>query len=77
MLEVDKYLFQRYLRWFNSCRNTRYCDEDVIVEGMKIPKGAHIDIPVYGLTRDPEYWDEPLIIQTAQVRSKPQQVSDR
>jgi len=30
---------------------------------MKIPKGAHIDIPVYGLTRDPGYWDESLIFK--------------
>jgi len=70
MLNVNSHCFK------NTC--LRFAVTlDITVEGMKIPKGAHIDIPVYGLTRDPEYWDEPLIIQTAQVRSKPQQVSDR
>jgi len=41
-------------------RNSRLCEKDITIEGVKIPKGAHIDIPVYGLARDPEYWDDPL-----------------
>ena len=42
------------------CRNSRLCQEDIIIDGIKFPKGAHVDIPMYGMLRDPEYWDEPL-----------------
>jgi len=42
------------------CRNSRLCQEDIIIDGLKIPKGAHVDIPLYGMLRDSEYWDEPL-----------------
>ena len=30
---------------------------------MKILKGMHIDIPIYGMTRDPEIWDDPLVFK--------------
>jgi len=40
-------------------RNSRLCDKEITIGGIKIPKGAHIDIPTYGLSRDAEYWDDP------------------
>jgi len=47
------------LQWIFT-RNSRLCKEDITIGGMKIPKGMHIDIPIYGMTRDPEIWDDPL-----------------
>jgi len=39
--------------------NSRVCERDVTINGITIPKGAHVDIPVYALLRSPDHWDEP------------------
>ncbi|XP_076809898.1 cytochrome P450 3A31-like [Clavelina lepadiformis] len=41
-------------------RNSRYCENDITINGVQIPKGVHVDIPTYGLSHDEEYWDEPF-----------------
>ncbi|XP_076810022.1 cytochrome P450 3A5-like isoform X2 [Clavelina lepadiformis] len=40
-------------------RNIRFCENDTIINGVKIPKGVHVEIPVYGLSHDEEYWTDP------------------
>nr|CAB3235834.1 cytochrome P450 3A14 [Phallusia mammillata] len=40
-------------------RNGRYCEKKITINGITIPGKIHIDIPTYGMARDPEYWDEP------------------
>jgi len=39
--------------------NQRICQREVTVNGVTIPKGAGIDIPVYCLHHSEEHWDEP------------------
>jgi len=44
---------------YSMTRNSRFCTKEITINGIRIPKNIHVDIPVYGLTRDPEHWDEP------------------
>lgn len=39
--------------------NTRVCEREVNINGITIPKGATIDIPVYHLHRSEEHWEDP------------------
>jgi len=46
--------------WFScACRNVRFCEDDTTINGIRIPEGIHVDIPVYGMGRDPENWKDP------------------
>ena len=40
-------------------RIQRVCKLDVEIDGVLIPKGAAVVIPVYALHHDPQYWPEP------------------
>ena len=40
-------------------RGARYCPQTCVINGITIPKGAMIDIPIKLLHHFPEYWDEP------------------
>uniref|UniRef100_H2XJK7 Uncharacterized protein n=1 Tax=Ciona intestinalis TaxID=7719 RepID=H2XJK7_CIOIN len=44
-------------------RNLRYCERDITINGVTIPKGTSIDIPVYGMGRDEEFWEDPLVFK--------------
>ncbi|XP_059105880.1 cytochrome P450 3A31-like isoform X2 [Peromyscus eremicus] len=35
------------------------CKQDVEIDGVFIPKGSLVTVPIYALHRDPEYWPEP------------------
>ncbi|XP_052610681.1 cytochrome P450 3A11-like [Peromyscus californicus insignis] len=37
----------------------RACKQDVEIDGVFIPKGSLVMVPIYVLHRDPEYWPEP------------------
>uniref|UniRef100_H2ZPA6 Uncharacterized protein n=1 Tax=Ciona savignyi TaxID=51511 RepID=H2ZPA6_CIOSA len=41
--------------------NSRYCEEDITINGITIPRGATIDVPVYGMGRDGDIWEDPLV----------------
>ncbi|KAL9960130.1 hypothetical protein ACROYT_G033539 [Oculina patagonica] len=38
----------------------RGCAEEVVIKGIRFPKGVDVNIPSYVLHRDPEVWDNPL-----------------
>ncbi|CAO2630644.1 Cytochrome P450 3A31 [Lemmus lemmus] len=40
-------------------RIDRVCKQDVDVDGVLVPKGSVVMIPVYALHHDPQYWPEP------------------
>ncbi|KAK7806223.1 hypothetical protein U0070_008886, partial [Myodes glareolus] len=40
-------------------RIERVCKQDVEIDGVLIPKGSVVVIPVYALHHDPQYWPEP------------------
>ncbi|XP_061098811.1 cytochrome P450 3A30-like [Conger conger] len=42
-----------------ALRMERLCTETIVVNGVTIPKGTLVMIPVYALHRDPEHWPEP------------------
>lgn len=41
------------------CRSDRVASEDITINGVFIPKGMLVVIPIYALQNDPEYWSEP------------------
>uniref|UniRef100_H2Y4V4 Uncharacterized protein n=1 Tax=Ciona savignyi TaxID=51511 RepID=H2Y4V4_CIOSA len=41
--------------------NSRYCEQDITINGITIPRGATVGIPMFGMMRDEEYWEDPLI----------------
>ncbi|XP_075827142.1 cytochrome P450 3A11-like [Microtus pennsylvanicus] len=40
-------------------RLDRFCKQDVEIDGVHVPKGSVVIIPVYALHHDPQYWPEP------------------
>ena len=40
-------------------RLERVCKQDVEMNGVFIPKGSVVMIPIFSLHRDPQYWPEP------------------
>nr|CAB3235860.1 cytochrome P450 CYP3-like member 3 [Phallusia mammillata] len=44
-------------------RNSRYAEKDFNVDGVHIPKGVMVKVPVYGMSYDEEYWDEPKLFK--------------
>lgn len=39
--------------------NSRVCQREVTVNGVTIPRGVTVDIPVYALSKSPDHWDDP------------------
>jgi cytochrome P450 len=37
----------------------RACEEEVVIKGVRFPKGVDVNIPNYCLHRDPEAWEKP------------------
>lgn len=42
-----------------SSRLERVCKQDVEMDGAFVPKGSVVNVPVYALHHDPQYWPEP------------------
>ena len=42
-----------------TCRTGRECSEDITVKGFTFPKGLAVQIPIYYIQNNPEYWPEP------------------
>ena len=40
-------------------RNARFCESDITIKGLFIPAGMTIEVPVYAMSHDEEYWDDP------------------
>ncbi|XP_075828826.1 cytochrome P450 3A11-like [Microtus pennsylvanicus] len=40
-------------------RLERVCKQDVEIDGVHVPKGSVVNVPVYALHHDPQYWPEP------------------
>nr|CAB3235845.1 cytochrome P450 CYP3-like member 3 [Phallusia mammillata] len=41
--------------------NSRYCEKEVTIQGVTIPKDCHIEIHNYAFGRDEEYWENPTL----------------
>ena len=41
-------------------RNSRYASEEITIDGITIPKHTLVDVPVYALSHDEEYWEKPF-----------------
>lgn len=44
---------------FICFRSDRVAKDDVVINGLLIPKGTVIGIPIYGIQNDPELWPNP------------------
>ncbi|KAJ8270166.1 hypothetical protein GJAV_G00111070 [Gymnothorax javanicus] len=56
---LDMVLNESMRRYPIALRVERFCTETVVVNGVTIPKGFVVVIPVYALHHDSEYWPEP------------------
>ena len=59
ILHKQAWIFQFPFNNFYNCRNSRYAEAEVTVKGIRIPAGVHVDVPVYGLHHDEDYWEDP------------------
>lgn len=50
-------------------RNSRIAEEDITIKGVTIPKGCIVVIPLYALSHDPEYWDDPMEFNPERMRN--------
>ena len=55
-LNYSSLIFKFYL-YLN--RSDRYCKETTVINGVTIPKGAAIIVPISVLHHSPLYWKEP------------------
>ncbi|KAM7331608.1 hypothetical protein ACRRTK_008316 [Alexandromys fortis] len=56
---LDMMLSETLRLYTISDRLERVCKQDVEINGVFIPKGAVVMIPIFSLHRDPQYWPEP------------------
>ncbi|XP_026690465.2 cytochrome P450 CYP3-like member 1 [Ciona intestinalis] len=49
--------------------NSRIPNRDITINGVFLPKGIQVTVPVYGMSRDEEIWEEPL-------KFKPERMED-
>ena len=43
----------------SPCRIIRHCVKSVVINGVTIPKGVTVTVPVQLLHNDPKYWRDP------------------
>ncbi|XP_077969321.1 cytochrome P450 3A21-like [Styela clava] len=53
-------------------KNARFCEKEITINGLTIPKGIQINVPTFGLAHDPEYWDEPYEFKPERMRDMSQ-----
>ncbi|CAO2630596.1 Cytochrome P450 3A31 [Lemmus lemmus] len=56
---LDMVLSETLRLYSISHRLERVCKQDVEMNGVFIPKGSIVMIPIFSLHRDPQYWPEP------------------
>ncbi len=44
-----------------SCSILRYCQKSTVLNGVTVPKGVIVDVPVYTIHKDPRYWPNPEV----------------
>ena len=59
LLEIGTIANGIYNSTFPLSRSDRYCKETTVVNGVTIPKGAAIVVPISLLHHSPLYWEEP------------------
>jgi len=58
--EGGRFYFSKCQKYFVFLsRNVRFCEEETTIKGIRIPKDIHVEIPIYGMARDPENWENP------------------
>lgn len=50
-------------------RSLRTSQRDVTVNGLNIPKGAVVIIPISALSHDSEYWNDPMVFNPERMRN--------
>ncbi|XP_038202454.1 cytochrome P450 3A11-like isoform X7 [Arvicola amphibius] len=56
---LDMVLSETLRLYSISDRLERVCKQDMEMDGVFIPKGSVVMIPIFSLHRDPQYWSEP------------------
>ena len=53
-------IIQESMRYYSAAvKVNRVCSKDTVINGIMIPKGTIITIPLQMIHKDPEYWPEP------------------
>ena len=59
-IEYLDMVIQESLRLYPPAHRTnRECMKTTVIEGVTIPKGVVVTIPVYYIHHSPQYWDDP------------------
>ncbi|XP_064405389.1 cytochrome P450 3A24-like [Halichondria panicea] len=53
----------------------RYCQKSTVLNGVTVPKGVIVDVPVYTIHKDPRYWPNPEVFDPE--RFSPEEKSKR
>lgn len=52
--------------------NQRVCEKDITINGYHFVEGLYIQIPLFGMGRDPEYWSEPEVYKPERMEDMSQ-----
>ena len=59
LVYLDRFLNEVLRLYGAASRFNRVAREDIIINGIFIPKGTDVTVPVCGLHRNPKYWPDP------------------
>ncbi|XP_050410605.1 cytochrome P450 3A6 [Patella vulgata] len=56
---MDRFISETLRMYPPAIRSNREASEDIEIGGYKLPRGTEINVAIYAIHHDPEYWNDP------------------